>query len=119
MQALRSSSRLARLVLAWFALTLGVALASPLVQAQSLQIVCGTGPVLQAVVVHDDGQPVHASHHGLDCPACLGTAPPPLQAGGVLPSALPMAHALHPFRVAHIAALVGAPLPARGPPGPA
>lgn len=45
MHRLRQARFLARLVLAWFALPLGVALASPLVQPQSLEMVCsGGGP---------------------------------------------------------------------------
>jgi len=116
MYALRSSSRLLRLVLAWFALTLGVAIASPLVHPQSMQLVCGDGPGAKLVVVNDDGQAAGVGHHTLDCPACLATALPPAPVVPELPTVLPQAHALHSFYVAHIAALLGAPLPPRGPP---
>ena len=40
MHALRNSVSLARLVMAWFALTLGLAIASPLVHPQAMELVC-------------------------------------------------------------------------------
>ena len=38
MQALRNASFLARLVLAWFALAIGVAVASPIVKPKSMEL---------------------------------------------------------------------------------
>mgnify|MGYP007055625982 FL=1 len=43
MHALRNSVSLARLVMAWFALTLGLAIASPLVHPQAMELVCTAG----------------------------------------------------------------------------
>lgn len=119
MQALRSWSLLPRLVLAWFALTLGVAAASPALHPQSLELVCSTGGIVKLVVMGEDGQPAKAGHHTLDCPMCLAaTLPPPLPPTTAAPAPLPLA-AVHPFAAAHIAALAGAPLPPRGPPASA
>lgn len=116
MHVLRNSPILACLVLAWFALTLGVAVASPAVHPQDVQLVCTDGGALKAVVVHDDGQAGPAAAHTLDCPACLLTTLPTLPAAAPAEVPQPLAHALHPIAAAHIAALAGAPLPPRGPP---
>src|SRR5690606_37534878 len=40
MQMLRNSRFLARLVMAWFMLTLGIAVASPIVHPQAMEVVC-------------------------------------------------------------------------------
>lgn len=116
MNALRPSSMLIRLVLAWFALTLGVAVASPLVHPITMEMVCSAGGSMKVVAIDDDGKAVQAGHHTLDCPMCLAaTLPaPPVNVRMELPQ--PLAYALRPIVAAHIAALVGAPLPPRGPP---
>jgi len=115
MHLLRTSSLLARLVLAWFVLTLGVAVASPMVHPQAMQLVCSDGGSVKLVVMGDDeaGQGVH---HTLDCPQCLAVSlpAPPVALRVLAPQPTP--HALHPFATAHSAALLGAPLPPRGPP---
>lgn len=117
MQSLRTSSLLARLILAWFVLTVGAAIASPIVHPQALQLVCTTGSAMKLVVVGDDGADVvPASHHTLDCPLCLHFSAPAPQAQVVVTSHQPLAHALLPAVKATIASLVGAPLPPRGPP---
>ncbi|KAF1049242.1 DUF2946 family protein [Xylophilus sp.] len=116
MHILRTSSLLARLVLAWFVLTLGVAAASPVLQPQSVELVCSMGGGMK-VVVSEDGKAVNVGHHHtLDCPMCLGLSLPlpAAQAGGDMPQ--PLAHALLPVVQAHIAGIAGAPLPPRGPP---
>jgi hypothetical protein len=59
---------LIRLVLAWFVLTLTVAVASPFVTHQSFDLICtGSGLVKLAHADADDNSNTHA----LDCPACL------------------------------------------------
>jgi hypothetical protein len=113
MQALRRATFLARLVLAWFALTLGVAIAAPLVQPGELQIVCSGGAGVKLVQPGDgdDAQPIAA----MDCPLCASlAAPPPARRGvAVLPLAgLPQAQGVaQPWA----APPSGLP-PARGPP---
>ena len=80
MQALRHARFLARLVLAWFALSLGVAIASPLVNPQSMELVCATGGAMKLIVKNDDGTAAERSHT-LDCPLCASVAAP-----GVVPT---------------------------------
>lgn len=117
MQTPRRLRRFACFVLAWFALSMGVAIASPFVHPQSLQLVCSAnGDVKVVVGGGDDGTQMEGGHT-LDCPLCVhsgGAAPPP--AASALPLAQPLAHALEPIVAAHIAARTAAPLPARGPP---
>lgn len=118
MHTLRASSSLIRLVLAWFALTLGVAMASPLVQPQVMELVCADGG-LKLVVLGDDGQASAAGPHTLECPACLpaSLSPPPALGQTARPQAAEGVQPRHP-PAAHVT-LAGAALPARGPPAQA
>ncbi|MBS0391004.1 MAG: hypothetical protein JSS19_06270 [Proteobacteria bacterium] len=106
---------LGRLVLAWFALSLGAAIASPLVSPRAMELVCSSAGVMKVVVKSDDGvQELGASH--LDCPMCMPLAAPPPVASRGAPPPSPLSHALRPVIAARIAAATAAPLPARGPP---
>ena len=59
------------------ALTLGLAIASPLVHPQAMELVCTAGGSVKLVVVNgEEGQAVSAQH-SLDCPLCLAVTPPP------------------------------------------
>lgn len=106
---------LARVVLAWFVVSIGVAVASPMVQPQSMELICSGSGAIKLLVKTDDGVQ-ELSGHTLDCPLCaqVGSLPPPAQAA--LPVVHPLAQALRPVPAAHIAARTAAPLPARGPP---
>lgn len=115
MHALRSARHLARLVLAWFVLSLGVAMASPVVQPQSLELICTSSGALKVLIKSADGVK-EASSHTLDCPLCSHIGSPPPHAQGVAEPVQPLAHVLQPIAAAHIAWLTAAPLPARGPP---
>lgn len=116
MQVLRASQLLARLVLAWFALTLGVAALSPMVHPQALELICTSGVTAKLVVRGSEGDTAPVGHQTLDCSACFVATLPPWPVAATLPPAQPLARALQPMVAAHIAALVGAPLPPRGPP---
>lgn len=111
-----------RWVLGWFLLALGVATAAPLVHPQPWVLVCSTSGVVALVAVQaeegagGDGTAASGAHHTLDCALCLpGGAPPPALAD-VFAATAALPHVLLPVEAARIAALVGAPLPARGPP---
>lgn len=114
MQALRNASFLARLVLAWFALAIGVAVASPLVNPQGVELICSGGGGMKLLVNGGD-EGGAAAGHAMDCPLCgsFGAAPPPSHGwvptesgAGPVPSLAPAARP----------ALSAAPPPARGPP---
>lgn len=107
---------LGRSVLAWFALSLGVAIASPMVSPQAMELVCSSAGVMKVVVKTDDGAQEMGSTH-LDCPMCMPlVAPPPVALAAAAPPLSPLAYALRPIIAARIAAATAAPLPARGPP---
>ena len=114
MQTLRHARQLTRFLLVWFALALGVAMASPLVSPKSIDVVCSSGGVMK-MVASDDGDQAPSSS-AMDCPLCmsLAFAPAPANAQAVKPS--PLSHALHPIAAAHIASATAPPLPSRGPP---
>jgi len=114
MSKLRQAHFLARLVLVWFALALGVAVASPLFHPQTLELVCSTAGTVKLVQTGDDS--ASPAGHLLDCPLCLTvSAPPPALRLSVEFSA-PLAHSQRPSAATHIAARTAAPLPPRGPP---
>ena len=116
LQTLRQASRLARFVLAWFVLSIGVAVASPLVQPQAITLVCSAGGAMKMLVTLDDGSAQDLGAASLDCPLCLSMGALPPTQGQTLPPVHPLAHALQPLAAAHIAERTAAPLPARGPP---
>lgn len=115
MQTLRHARFLVRLVLAWFVLALGAAIASPIVQPQATELVCSTGGTMKLIVKSDDGDR-QVKNHTLDCPLCatVSVLPPVAPSQAEPPHAL--GHALRPISTAHITVRIAAPLPARGPP---
>jgi len=106
---------IARLVLVWFALFIGVAIASPIVHPTETQMVCTTSGGMKMVVSDEGGLDVNTATN-MDCPLCTSVSVPvPNQAFQLeIPSAL--VHALHPIAAAHIAFITAPPLPSRGPP---
>lgn len=116
MHALRNTLSLTRLVLAWFMLTLGMAVASPIVHPKAIEVVCSSSGSMQVIMLDDDGQAAPGLHHSLDCPLCLSITTPPVYVSQHLEQPQPLGLALRPVASARIAALVGAPLPPRGPP---
>jgi hypothetical protein len=110
----RRLRRLCSFVLLWFVASLGVAIASPVVHPQAVELVC-SGTSIKAVVHTDEGAHELGVSH-MDCPLCFLTGTPPRTTVVALPVILPLAHAVLPVPAAHIAAATAAPLPARGPP---
>ena len=115
MHALRSARQLARLILAWFVLSLGVAVASPMVNPVAMELVCTSSGAMKVLIKSDDGVK-ELSSHTLDCPLCASVGTPPPTVRLVAEPPHPLSHALHPVAAAHLAWLTAAPLPARGPP---
>lgn len=116
MQFLRNAHLLARFVLVWFALSIGVAIASPIVKPQAMELICSGSGVMKVLVKTDDGSQ-EVSSHTLDCPLCANnSAPPPPVVRLTAAPLQPLAYVLQSIPAAHIASLTAAPLPARGPP---
>ena len=114
MQRLRHAIQLTRLVLVWFALSVGVAIASPIVNPQGMDLVCTNSGSMKLVVQGDDE--AAASSHTLDCPLCASISAPPPALNTALTQPSPLAHVMQPLAAAHMAALTAPPLPSRGPP---
>lgn len=115
MHRLRTARHLARLVLVWFALSIGVAIASPMVHPQEMELICtGTGAMKVLVKTVDGVKEV--SSHTLDCPLCASVGTLSTFPRIAFEPVQPLAHVLQPVAAAHIAWLTAAPLPARGPP---
>jgi hypothetical protein len=115
---LRHAHLLARLVLAWFVLSLGVAMASPVVNPQATEMVCSAAGVMKLLVVTGDSadDATVSTSQTMDCPLCLSMSAPPVQVQAQVVAPHPLSYALQSIPAARIAALTGAPLPARGPP---
>jgi hypothetical protein len=114
MQHLRHAIHLTRLVLVWFALSVGVAMASPIVNPHGMDLVCTSTGSMKLVVQGTDD--VAASSHTLDCPLCASISAPPPALNTTLTQPSPLAHVMQPTAAAHIAAVTAPPLPSRGPP---
>ena len=112
---LRLSYPLARIVLVWFALSICAAVASPLVNPKSMELICSGNGVMKVLVKTDDGAQ-EVNSHTLDCPLCANLGAPLPPTGASVTEPHPLSYALQTIPAAHIAALTGAPLPARGPP---
>jgi hypothetical protein len=116
MQFLRQSHLITRFALVWFALFVCVAAASPLVNPQSMELICSGSGVMKLVIQSDDGFSESSSAHTQDCSLCGTVGAPPPVAVNLPALEQPLAYALQSIPQARIAALTGAPLPARGPP---
>ena len=83
-------------VLGWFLASLGVAVASPLVHPQSLQLVCSASGAVMLMVQADDGSVGAMGASGMDCPLCAPAGAPPAPETAVAEPPPPLAHALQP-----------------------
>ena len=119
MQTLRRARYLARLVLAGFALALGVAIASPIVQPKTMELVCSVGGAVKLVVNGADGADGAAASHGntLDCPLCLHVqALPPVPEMSRQSCALPAGDVSWSVTPTHRSSIATALPPSRAPP---
>ena len=112
---MRQAKNLARFVLVWFALSLGVAMASPLVAPKAMELVCTTGGTMK-IVSSDDAENTDSTTHTMDCALCMALGIPPTSISSQFFKPSSLSHALHPIAAAHIAAATAPPLPSRGPP---
>src|SRR6218665_218121 len=85
MQTLRHVRWLVRLVLAGFVMSIGVAVASPMLHPQALELICSGAGVIE-LRSHTDGGAVPQSGHHPDCPLSLHVdGPTPRQGAGAPP----------------------------------
>ena len=116
LQTLRNTPWLARLALLWFALSLGTAVASPMVNPQEELVIC-TSAGMARVILNADGSVSTLADSEARCPLCMvGSAAPPAFVV-VLPEPVqPLAYVLQSIPAAHIAVATASPPPSRGPP---
>lgn len=115
MDTLRRAHRLTCLLLAWFALSVGVAIAAPALQPQSVEMVCSGVGGMKMMVTDDDGAPADDGGHMKDCRQCVMMGAPPVPVvftSHPAPAEGPVAVHADPA----VAAWSAAPLSARGPP---
>ncbi len=114
MNRLRHAIHITRFVLVWFALSVGVAIASPVVNPKGMEMVCSSAGMVKLVVQGEDGG--ESSSLSMDCPLCAAVSAPPPVFNTSLTQPSPLAHVMQPIAAAHIAAVTAPPLPSRGPP---
>jgi hypothetical protein len=116
LHTLRSTPWLAKLALLWFALTLGVAVASPMVNPQEELIICTSAGMVK-VMLNADGSISTEASGELSCPLCVvGSAAPPTFVTVLSEPVQPLGYVLQSIPAAHIAVATAAPPPSRGPP---
>jgi hypothetical protein len=113
---MRNCHTAVRWMLVWFCLSMGVAIASPMVHPQALTMVCTAAGAVKMVAASDadEALPVAAAHT-MDCVLCLSAGAPPVAA---LPFIAP-SNLTQVYRPVHLALLIWrttAPTSARDPP---
>ena len=103
------------LLLVLYMTSLGVAVASPLVNPQGMELICSGSGAIKVLLKTDDGARELRSHTP-DCPLCVQAGSPLPVVQAQVPAPHPLSHALQPIVAADIAWRTAAPLPARGPP---
>ena len=115
LQTLRRATALVRWVLLGFVLSLGVAIASPIVDPLATQLICSASGGMKVIVTSADGSTEVASQ-SMDCPLCVSlVAPPPVLKSAFEPTQ-PLSYALQSIPAAITPQRTAAPPPARGPP---
>ncbi|WP_230410187.1 DUF2946 family protein [Undibacterium rugosum] len=100
----------------FYVLTLGVAMAATLVKTETGSLIC-TSTGYKMISVKGEPESGGGNSHILDCPLCVASGLPPTvldTADWQAPHAL--SYATLSIPAARLAAIVSAPLPARGPP---
>jgi hypothetical protein len=105
----------ASFMLVWFVLAIGVAIASPMVKPQGMQLVCSGAGAMKVIVAGDDGK-APVSSHTLDCPLCASIGAPPSIEILAFSATAPKKFVPPSTGTDFIFFVLAAPPPARGPP---
>lgn len=110
------SRRLARLVLVWYVLFVGVSVLAATLQPKTMDVVC-SGMGGMKVVVSDDGSDAKV-RTAMDCPLCAHATPalPPSAAGVRVHVQDACSYLAQRVPAAVLASRTAPPLPSRGPP---
>jgi len=117
MHALRHFKLITRLVLVWWLLAMGAAVASPLLKSPHSTVIC-SGGIMKVLVLNDDGSTSTQPEVAMHCPLCLALAAPPSVLSMVVPRSFAWTYVVPYSDSTHVAARTASPLPARGPPSP-
>jgi hypothetical protein len=116
MQRLRHAHLITRMVLVWLVLTLGIAVAAPLVQPEAVQLVCSGSGAMKLVPQGDGDNGGALATRVLDCPLCIAIdTPPPIATPPVLRVSSAVAFVGRP-PAEPAASFSASPAPGRGPP---
>lgn len=117
MKTLIPTTWLRRWIAACLLLSMGVAMASPLVQPRSMELICAGGGGAK-LVLHSEGALPSHGNGGMDCLLCLVESAPPTAAPVPWAGGSPLAGA--PAQPPPVSVLVSAAAlpPARAPPVP-
>ncbi len=114
--SLRRQTRLAIAVLILYGMALGVAMAAPIINGTGMGMICTSVGIkfVNAAGKIVDEKPMT---HGLDCSLCVPTGiTPTLPLSDAVPPVHALSYATLSIPAARLAAIVAAPMPARGPP---
>jgi hypothetical protein len=108
---------MARLVLVCFALFIGIAIASPIVNPTETQMVCASAGAggMKMVALGEEGADAKLVSN-MDCPLCAAVVLPMAFNSPAFENPRALGLALHPLAAALIASVTAPPLPSRGPP---
>lgn len=113
-----SLRRLARLVLVWYVLFVGVSVLAGTLQTKAVDVVCSSMGIMKVVVQGEGGDAQVRS--SMDCPLCAHATPalppPSVIDLGHVPDA--HSHIVQRLPEAVLIARTAPPLPSRGPPEP-
>ena len=116
LQSLREARSIVRWMLLCFALSIGVAIASPLVNPQAMELVCSATGNVKLVPANDATGPSNPSvTHALHCVMCLPFGAPPA-AEMPVPSAPDLGQVFHAARPVAAVWRLADPTSARDPP---
>jgi hypothetical protein len=108
--------RLARLVLVWYVLFVGVSVMASMLQPKTMEVVCSSMGIMKLVVPGEGGDAQVRS--SMDCPLCAHATPalppPTVAALAHVPDA--RLHIVQRLPEAVLIARTAPPLPSRGPP---
>ena len=108
--------RLARLVLAWYVLFVGVSVLASTLQPKTMEVVCSSMGIMKLVV---QGEEVETQvRSSMDCPLCAHATPalPPSTLADLAHVPDARAHIVQRLPQAVLIASTAPPLPSRGPP---
>jgi len=111
----RYARSITQMLAVWFALFVGVSMATPLVNPTTVDHVCSGTLGSKLIVIDNDGDD-SSTGLSMDCPLCSGHIQHQFAVDSTAAAPSSLAHALLPSQAAFIASITAPPLPSRGPP---